>query len=291
MSRSSWIAVLRLAAVAISLLFGVSLNACRSGDGLPDPSSKTYREAVAAFYISLAAIQAGIETIAEEHLLRLTQLVPQEPAAWANLGLLALRRTAFDVAAQRLQKARTLAPENSQIQVLSGLLESLQGRLEEAQVYLRQAIALEPHNAKAIYALAQLLEQHGGEQSVAEVQRLLTQLLALQPDNLAVWLELARVAAKRGDMETLQDIMARLEGQSQRLVRRSAGATAYPADGRRVGQSTAHGTARYDAEECARTRSGISPGAGRYPHAGRAGGRGDTAFPAAAVGPCQAGCS
>ena len=214
MSRSSWIAVLRLAAVAISILFGVSLNACRSSDGLPDPSSKTYREAVAAFYISLAAIQAGIETIAEEHLLRLTQLVPQEPAAWANLGLLALRRTAFDVAAQRLQKARTLAPENSQIQVLSGLLESLQGRLEEAQGYLRQAIALEPHNAKAIYALAQLLEQHGGEQSVAEVQRLLTQLLAVQPDNLAVWLELARVAAKRGDMQTLPDIMARLEGNA-----------------------------------------------------------------------------
>ena len=67
---------------------------------------------------------------------------------------------------------------------------------------------------KAIYALAQLIEQHGGEQSAAEVQRLLTQLLAAQPDNLAVWLELARVAAKRGDMETLQEIIARLEGKA-----------------------------------------------------------------------------
>ena len=115
---------------------------------------------------------------------------------------------------QRLQKARALAPENSQIQVLSGLLESLQGRLEAAQAYLQRAIALDPHHLKALYALAQLLEQQGGEQSVAEVQRLLTQLHAAQPDNLAVWLELARVAAKRGDMETLQDIIARLEGKA-----------------------------------------------------------------------------
>src|SRR5262245_55895736 len=103
------------------LLFGACLHACRSSDELPDPSSKTYREAVAAFHTSLAAIQAGIEVVAEEKLLRVTALVPQEPAAWANLGLLALRRTAFDLAAERLQKARALAPNNSQIQVLSGL--------------------------------------------------------------------------------------------------------------------------------------------------------------------------
>jgi tetratricopeptide (TPR) repeat protein len=201
------------------ILLGTSLGACGRGDGLPDPSSKTYRDAVAAFHTGLAAIQAGVEVVGEEKLLRVTELVPQEPAAWANLGLLALRRTAFDLAAERLQKARALAPQSSQIQVLSGRFESMQGRLEEARAYLQRAIALDPHNLKAVYALAQLIEQQGGEQSAAEVQRLLTQLLKAQPDNLVVWLELARVAAKRGDMETLQGIIARLEGK----------ATAWPA--------------------------------------------------------------
>ena len=43
------------------ILLGASLDACRSGDGLPDPSSQTYRDAVAAFHTSLAAIQAGVE--------------------------------------------------------------------------------------------------------------------------------------------------------------------------------------------------------------------------------------
>jgi Tfp pilus assembly protein PilF len=213
-SRPPWLSWHHLAAVALLLLVGASVYVRRSGDRLPDPSSETYRDAVAAFHTSLAAMQAGVEVVAEEKLLRVVELVPQEPAAWANLGLLALRRTALDLAAERLQKARALAPDSSQIQVLSGLLESMQGRLEEARAYLKRAVALDPHNLKAVYALAQVTEQQGGEQSGAEVQHILTQLLAAQPNNLAVWLELARVAAKRGDMATVQEILARLEGHA-----------------------------------------------------------------------------
>ena len=204
----------RLTMLMCIVLCSASLNACRSGDGLPDPSSQTYREAVAAFYTGLAALQAGVEVIAEEQMLHVTTLVPQEPAAWANLGLLALRRTAFDLAAERLHKARTLAPGSSQIQVLSGLLENMQGRLDMARAYLQRAVALEPRNLKALYALVQLIEQQGGEHSAAEVQRLLMQLRQLQSDNLVVLLELARVAAKRGDMQTLQDSITHLAGKA-----------------------------------------------------------------------------
>ena len=214
MSRPPWLSWRHLAAVALLILLSVSFYVRHSGDRLPDSSSKRYRDAVAAFQTSLAAIQAGVEVVAEEKLLHVTELVPQEPAAWANLGLLALRRTTFDVAAERLQKARTLAPENSQIQVLSGLLESMQGRTPQARAYLERAVASDPENLKAVYALAQLIEQQGGEQGTAEVQRLLAQLLNAQPDNLAVQVELARVAAKRGDMAALQEIITHLEGQS-----------------------------------------------------------------------------
>jgi Tfp pilus assembly protein PilF len=211
MPKLLWLALHHGTACVFIILFVASLHACRSDDDLPDPASKTYRDAVAAFHTGLAAIQAGIEVTAEDYMLRVTKLVPQEPAAWANLGLLAFRRTAFDLADERLQKARALAPESSQIQVLSGLFESMQGRLEKAQAYLQRAVTLDPDNLKAIYALAQLIEQQGGAQSTAEVQPLLTQLLDAQPDNLAVMLELARVAIKRGDMQALQDSIARLE--------------------------------------------------------------------------------
>ena len=166
MSRAPWLALSRRTVLACLILYSASLVACRSGDRLPDPSSKTYREAVAAFYTGLAATQAGVEVIAEEQFLRVTAFVPQEPAAWANLDLLALRRTAFDLAAERLQQARTLAPASSQIQVLSGLLESLQGRLEAARAYLQRAVALDQRNLKAVYALAQLIEQQGGPEAL-----------------------------------------------------------------------------------------------------------------------------
>jgi len=213
-SRPPWVSWHHLAALGLLLLIGVGVYVSRNGDQLPDPSSETYREAVAAFYAGLAAMQVGVEVVAEEKLLRVVELAPQEPAAWANLGLLALRRTALDLAAERLQKARALAPDSSQIQVLSGLLAGMQGRSEEARAYLQRAVALDPHDLKAVYALAQLTEQQGGEQSGAEVQRILTRLLEAQPDNLAVWLELARVAATRGDMETVRETLARLEGHA-----------------------------------------------------------------------------
>jgi Tfp pilus assembly protein PilF len=218
MSKSPGLFLHRLTALAFIILFAVTSNACRSGDDFPDPSSKTYQEAVAAFYTGLAAIQAGIEVTAEDSMLRVTKLVPQEPAAWANLGLLSFRRTAFDLAAERLQKARALAPENSQIQALSGLFERAQGHLEEAKAYLQQAVTLDPGNLKAMYALARLIEQQGGEQNTAEAQRLLRRLLEALPDNLAVELELARLAVKRGDMEALRNIIVRLEDKATAWV-------------------------------------------------------------------------
>src|SRR5919197_1172908 len=56
------------------ILCAVSLDACRSGDALPEPASKTYREAVAALYTGLAAIQASADLVAEENMRRVTEL-------------------------------------------------------------------------------------------------------------------------------------------------------------------------------------------------------------------------
>jgi Flp pilus assembly protein TadD len=185
----------------------MSLSACHRGEELPPPTSKTYRQAVTAFYASVAAFQAGIETDAEKNMLEVTKLVPQEPSAWANLGLFALRRGEFDLAAERLQQARALAPDNSEIQTLSGRLQRMQGQLESATTYLREAVALAPHNLKAVYALAQTLEELGGAHQQAEAQRLLTSLLKVQPENLALMIEVARLAAVRNELDTLQKVI------------------------------------------------------------------------------------
>ena len=201
-SSSRFTAFSPIAFIACVLL-AITLSACQQDDALPDPSSKRYREAVAAFYAGLASIQAGIDKSAETYMLKVTQLAPQEPSAWANLGLFALRRGEFDLAAERFKQARSLAPDNSQIQTLSGLLQHMQGRLESAVTYLRQAVALAPDNLKAVYALAMTMEEQGDENQLAEAQDLLIGLLNMQPDNLAVRIDIVRLMARRHQLESL----------------------------------------------------------------------------------------
>jgi tetratricopeptide (TPR) repeat protein len=187
---------------------------CQRAPRLPDKNSKEYREAISAFYVGLAGLQVGDDVRAESDLARLVALVPEEPAGWANYGLLALRQRSLDVAAERFEKARSLASDNSQLYFLFGLLESARGRFPEAVTALRKAIQLDPRNLKATYTLAEQLERQGDDASALEVQQLFQEILNQRPDNLAAQLELTRVAAKRGDAETVRASVARLAGRA-----------------------------------------------------------------------------
>ena len=125
------------------------------------------------FYIGLAALEVGHDVQADSKLAQFTKLAPTEPAGWANWGLLALRQRNFDTAAERLQRARDLAPENDQIYYLLGLLESTRGRSAEAVAALRKAVELNPGNLIAINKLAEEVERQGDENGTAEVEQLL----------------------------------------------------------------------------------------------------------------------
>ena len=192
----------------------LTLAGCKTAPKLPAKNSKEYNDTVRAFYVGLAALQVGDDVRAESELTKATQLAPDEPASWANLGLLSLRQRNLDVAAERLEKARVLAPDNSRIQVLIAILESSRGRSAEASKALNKAIELDPKNLKAIYMLAEETERQNEEAGAAEVQKLLSKILEIQPDNLAVELEATRVAAKRNDAETLKSLTARISERS-----------------------------------------------------------------------------
>jgi Tfp pilus assembly protein PilF len=202
------------AAIILSLLALFAITACRPGDKPPAKSSAEYIELVRTFYIGLAALQVGDDVQADSKLAQLTGLAPIEPAGWANWGLLALRQRNFDAAAERLERARALAPNNDQIFYLIGLLESSRGRSPEAIAALRKAVELNPQNLKAIYHLAEEIERQADENSEAEYQQLMQKILAAEPDNLAAMLELSRVAAKRGDNETLRNTVAGISVRS-----------------------------------------------------------------------------
>src|SRR5829696_826212 len=170
----------------ILILLVVALAAaCRPTATLPTRSSPEYNELVRTFYIGLAALQVGHDVQADAKLAQFTQLAPGEPAGWANWGLLALRQRNYDPAAERLQKARDLAPENSDIFYLLGLLESSRGNTPEAINALRKSVELDEKNLIATYKLAEEVERQGDEKSAQEFQSLIQRILAAQPDNVA----------------------------------------------------------------------------------------------------------
>jgi hypothetical protein len=176
---------------------------------------------VTAFYVSLAAIQTGQDVLARRELDRLTQLAPNEAAAWANLGLLTLRQQQDDEAARYLAKASQLAPGNAAIERLLALADSRTGNLEGSVRHWRRAIELDPADLKAPYALAQELERIGGPANEADAQRVL-EALAARSGNLAAQLDYARLAARRNDAAAL--------GKALDIL--TARAASWPADAR-----------------------------------------------------------
>ena len=187
---------------------------CHSKNSLPDKSSKTYADFVTVFYTGLGALQVGDDVRAETELSRSTQIVPGEPAAWANWSVLGIRQRDFDAAAPRLERARELAPRNDRIYYLLGLLEIGRGHASEAIADFSKATEINPKNLIARYRLAEEIERQGDTNSDAEVQKLIQQILEVDPNNLAALLELSRMAAKRGETSTLKDAITLIQRQS-----------------------------------------------------------------------------
>ena len=210
------------AAISLRLVLSLFLLAtlvvicagCDSRGKLPQRSSKEYSDVVSAFYAGLAALQVGNDVYAENKLSEVTQRAPGEPAGWANWGVLALRQRNFDAAAQRLERARDLAPQDGHIYNLLGILESNRGHAAQAIDNLRKAADLNPTDLRTAYALALEIERQGNQRSEIEFEQLIQRILAKQPDNLAALLELSRVAAKRGDAGTLKSTVAKIGARS-----------------------------------------------------------------------------
>jgi len=198
-----------LVAVAATTWFLVSRGARQ-----PPVASPVYEEATRHFYRGLAQLQVGLIDTSKAEFTRVTELVPDEPASWANLALAELRLGDFDRAAPHVERAAALLPSNADIVFLRGRLEIARGRPDEGIVHLRRAVDLDPGNLRARTALIQAIEDSGRPGAENDAERLLSELLALQPDNPAVLVERARLAAKRADGQTLGLILTRLKATS-----------------------------------------------------------------------------
>jgi Flp pilus assembly protein TadD len=184
----------RLTCPVVAALFALAVGACRPEASVPEPGSEAYREAVGAFYAGLAAMEVSADAHAERELSRASELAAGEPAVWADLGLLALRRNELEVAGERLERAQALAPANSQVEVLLAALESQRGESEATRGHLARAIELDSTNVRAMFTLSSELER-GDDADKARAARWLERILSSSGVNTAVQAELARLAA------------------------------------------------------------------------------------------------
>ncbi len=200
--------------VAALIVIAILSTSCARETALPDVASPQYADLVRAFYIGVAGLQTGADDPAKQNLTRATELVPGEPASWADLAVLALRQQDFDTAYKDAEQARSLQPGNSRIEQLLGLIESKRGKLAEAIAHLKKAIGSDPKNLKALYALAEETERQAAPGSDAEAEKFFAQVVALRPGNTAALLEVARLAARAGDIATLQSTVSQLMAKS-----------------------------------------------------------------------------
>lgn len=181
---------------------------------LPLPGSPRYEAYAEAFQVGTAALDVGVEDRAEPNLSRAIQLVPLEPAGWANRGLFYLRSNQLDLAAHDLAKAQQLAPGHPGIEVILGLLAKRKGLIPQAISHLRTALKSNPEDVATWYLLATLVEQEGGDAADAERQKVLEQILQIQPNNLLALLERLKTANRRQDATAYGDTYRRLEALS-----------------------------------------------------------------------------
>ena len=203
--RIALIAICAIAAIAAGILVVRSLT------GLPRPGSEKYEQVTRAFYRGLAALEVGLVDDAKREFTAVTTQVPEEPAAWANLGLAHLRLGELDEAATPIEQALMLAPDNADLALLAGRMEISRGRLDDGIAHLRRAVELEPGALQSRFALFEEVERAGSADADTQALAQIDELAKLAPQNIAVIVERARIAAKTQDRQRLTESIERLK--------------------------------------------------------------------------------
>jgi len=204
---------LKKGASAFALLLLIFLYSCSTAEEKPVEETSEYEQAVSDFYVSLGASQTDEARFAFNKMNEVAQAFPEEAAAWANLGVYAMRQGNFDLAADRIAQAVELKPENADLLYLAGLIESRRGNTEQAITYLRNGVEAAPDHLRIRYALLEELEREDDTANAEEVNRLLDQILERAPDNRLALIEGLRLAVKEGDLDEAGQYFTELYNQ------------------------------------------------------------------------------
>lgn len=171
-----------------------------------------YRKAVSDFYVSLAAGQTDEARFAFNKMNDVARAFPEEPAAWANLGVFAMRQGNFDLAEDRFARALELASENEDVLFLAALMESRRGRVNASVAHLEKGVGLHPHNPRMRWFYVQELERQDATANEGLIRDNILKLRETLPDNQMVLYEKARIAVRNRDAQMLDNALEGLAG-------------------------------------------------------------------------------
>ena len=111
----------------------------------------------ANYLLGIALYQAGRAEAGTRHLKAATEIRPAAIEALRDLGIISLKLRDYAGAEAALARAMRLEPRNAQFAVNRGIALKNLGRLEEAALCQRTALALQPDFAEAHHQLASVL--------------------------------------------------------------------------------------------------------------------------------------
>ncbi|HKN58726.1 MAG TPA: tetratricopeptide repeat protein, partial [Gemmatimonadaceae bacterium] len=153
--------------------------------------------------LALSYLQRNQLPQAESSFKKLTELAPDDPLGYADLGLTYLQAGRYQDAERELLRARELDPASSEVGLALAKLYSLTNRPSEARATLEKLRQDSTGNARVLYALAQLEAQQSDSASARRYEDRLRDVLAVAPANLAVRLKLVDALSKRGERDSV----------------------------------------------------------------------------------------
>jgi len=191
-----------------------------SCDRAPPPPPASPAEILAAQGAGQAFLQQDQLVEARAEYLRLIEMVPEESAGYAGLGLVALRAGDLDEAERRLTEARERSAEDPQLPLALARIRMERGQTDEALEILGEALALDSTHARTLWALAEFERDGNGSDSPRRIEWL-RRVIAVAPGNLAALVELADAQLAGGDADGVRAALETLRQLAPDLPPRS----------------------------------------------------------------------
>ena len=218
-SSPRWIPLIAGTALVLAVGAGLYIYMHRSKENpqpLPLQGDPSYEAYVSAFQLGTAQVDSGLTKDGEDNLTKAIELVPGEPAAWANRAIVRMREgNRYKEAAADLAKARELAPDNPELEEIAGFLAELQNNFTEAKEHFRKASEANPNDLRRLYKISQMIASEANPDADKERLQILERILELQPDNLPVLSEHLRLAARVHDRAAVRKTLDKMNELSK----------------------------------------------------------------------------